>query len=48
MPSAQPPFTREFVRALYDRPLFSLLDEAREIHRTHHVDQEYGGHLHPP
>ena len=40
MPSAQPPFTREFVRALYDRPLFSLLDEAREVHRSHHVDQE--------
>jgi biotin synthase len=25
------PFTREHVRALYDRPLFSLLDEARRV-----------------
>ncbi len=33
-------FTREFVRRLYDRPLFSLLDEARTVHRAHHPDQE--------
>jgi biotin synthase len=30
-PPAVPPFTSEFVRALYDRPLFSLLDEARAV-----------------
>jgi len=35
-----PPFDRATVRALYDRPLFSLIDEARAIHRAHHVDQE--------
>ncbi|HLZ88684.1 MAG TPA: biotin synthase BioB, partial [Puia sp.] len=28
------------VRALYDRPLFELLDEARSVHRGHHVDSE--------
>jgi biotin synthase len=32
--------THEFVRRLYDRPLFELLDEARAIHRAHHPDQE--------
>jgi biotin synthase len=32
--------THEFVRTLYDRPLFELLDEARIIHRAHHPDQE--------
>ncbi len=32
--------THEFVRNLYDRPLFELLDEARRIHRAHHPDQE--------
>jgi biotin synthase len=32
--------THEFVRKLYDRPLFELLDEARTIHRAHHPDQE--------
>ncbi|MBL8610708.1 MAG: biotin synthase BioB [Myxococcales bacterium] len=31
-------FTREHVRALYDRPLFSLIDEARAVHRAHHDD----------
>ncbi|MGH7271431.1 MAG: biotin synthase BioB, partial [Polyangiaceae bacterium] len=35
-----PPLTREEVRALYDRPLFSLLEEAREIHRAHHPERE--------
>jgi biotin synthase len=34
------PYAREFVRALYDRPLFALLDEARAIHRQHHPDNE--------
>ncbi len=32
--------THDFVRKLYDRPLFALLDEARAIHRAHHPDQE--------
>jgi biotin synthase len=32
--------THEFVRNLYDRPLFELLDQARTIHRAHHPDQE--------
>jgi biotin synthase len=27
-----PPFSREFVRRLYDQPLFSLLDRARGVH----------------
>jgi biotin synthase len=33
-----PPFTREAVRALYDRPLLPLVDEARTVHRAHHPD----------
>ncbi|MCL2451108.1 MAG: biotin synthase BioB [Polyangiaceae bacterium] len=33
-------FTAAAVRALYDRPLFELLDEARTVHRAHHVDGE--------
>jgi biotin synthase len=32
--------TPDFVRNLYDRPLFALLDEARAIHRAHHPEQE--------
>lgn len=32
--------THDFVRNLYDRPLFALLDEARAIHRAHHPEQE--------
>jgi biotin synthase len=32
--------THDFVRKLYDRPLFALLDEARATHRAHHPDQE--------
>jgi biotin synthase len=32
--------THDFVRKLYDRPLFALLDEARAIHQAHHPDQE--------
>jgi biotin synthase len=31
-----PMLTHDFVRKLYDRPLFSLLDEARAIHQAHH------------
>jgi biotin synthase len=33
-------FSRADVRALYDRPLFELLDEARTVHRSHHADGE--------
>jgi biotin synthase len=33
-------FTREHVRALYDRPLLPLLDEARRVHLAHHPDNE--------
>jgi biotin synthase len=32
--------THDFVRKLYDRPLFALLDEARAVHRAHHPEQE--------
>ncbi|MFO0671437.1 MAG: biotin synthase BioB [Polyangiaceae bacterium] len=35
-----PPFAREDVRALYDLPLFALIDRAREIHKQHHADDE--------
>jgi biotin synthase len=41
MASAVPvTFTREDVRALYDRPLFTLLDEARRVHVANHDDGE--------
>ena len=42
MPSEtlHPPFASSTVRALYDRPLFSLVDEARAVHRAHHADNE--------
>ena len=33
-------FSRSAVRALYDRPLLPLLDEARAVHRQHHADNE--------
>jgi len=33
-------FTRAEVRALYDRPLLALVDEARQVHRQHHPDGE--------
>jgi biotin synthase len=35
-----PPFRREDVRALYDRPLLTLIDEARAIHNAHHAAAE--------
>jgi biotin synthase len=35
-----PPFRRDFVRALYERPLFTLLDDARTVHRAHHPESE--------
>lgn len=34
------PFSRDEVRALYDRPLLPLLDEARRVHLAHHPDNE--------
>ena len=34
------PFTRIEVRALYDKPLLALLDEARAVHKANHVDDE--------
>jgi len=33
-------FSREEVRALYDRPLMQLLDAARNVHVQHHPDNE--------
>jgi biotin synthase len=33
-------YARDFVRALYDRPLLPLIDEARSVHRQHHTDNE--------
>jgi biotin synthase len=33
-----PPFERAAVRALYDAPLFDLVDRAREVHRQYHPD----------
>ncbi|HEY1695484.1 MAG TPA: biotin synthase BioB [Polyangiaceae bacterium] len=39
-PQPQPPFAREHVRALYDRPLFALLDDARAVHREHHPEHQ--------
>ena len=35
MPTLAPPFRREDVRALYDRPLLSLIDDARAVHNAH-------------
>lgn len=35
-----PSFSKEEVRALYDRPLLPLLDEARKVHLQHHPDNE--------
>jgi biotin synthase len=40
MTPSTPPFAPEAVRALYDRPLFALLDEARAVHRAHHPEHE--------
>jgi biotin synthase len=33
-------FSRADVRALYDRPLLQLIDDARAVHRQHHPDNE--------
>ena len=35
-----PPFSREYVRAFFDKPLLPLLDEARAVHVAHHKDNE--------
>jgi biotin synthase len=35
-----PPFSRDFVRALYDAPLFDLLDRARVVHCAHHAQRD--------
>jgi biotin synthase len=35
-----PPFSPEVVRALYEAPLFDLLDQARAAHRAHHAANE--------
>jgi len=37
---SQLPFSREAVRALYDKPLLPLLDEARRVHVANHPDNE--------
>ncbi len=34
------PFSREAVRALYDKPLLVLIDQARAVHTQHHPDNE--------
>jgi biotin synthase len=39
-PSSPRAYAREEVRALYDAPLFSLVDRARAVHREHHKDGE--------
>ena len=38
--SSAPPFSREYVRALYDKPFFALLDQARAAHLAHHDSSE--------
>jgi biotin synthase len=40
MQSPTEPFTRAHVRALYDRPLLALIDQARAVHRANHADDE--------
>jgi biotin synthase len=39
-PPLVPPLSRAAVRALYDRPLFDLVDEARAVHKAHHAGDE--------
>jgi biotin synthase len=38
--SVSAPLSREYVRTLYDTPLFALLDRARGVHRANHPDHE--------
>ena len=40
VPPMQPRFTSEEVRALYEKPLLPLLDQARRVHLEHHPDNE--------
>src|SRR5580658_1106855 len=40
MTSLGPSFKKEEVRALYERPLLSLIDEARRVHLQHHAADE--------
>ncbi len=35
-----PPFSREYVRAFFDKPLLPLLDQARAVHVANHKDNE--------
>ncbi len=35
-----PPFSHDYVRALFDKPLLPLLDQARAVHVAHHKDNE--------
>jgi biotin synthase len=35
-----PPFDRGLVRALYDAPLFELVDRARAVHRVYHAESQ--------
>jgi biotin synthase len=37
---SSPPASPEAVRALYDTPLFDLLDQARAVHRANHAEHE--------
>jgi biotin synthase len=39
-PPVCPPYSRSDVLALYERPLFALVDAARAVHRLHHADGE--------
>jgi biotin synthase len=34
------PFSREYVRSLFDKPLLPLIDQARAVHLEHHKDNE--------
>lgn len=40
LPGLRERFSRVEVQALYDVPLFALVDRAREVHRRHHADGE--------
>ena len=35
-----PSLSREYVRALYDTPLFAILDRARSVHRANHPEDD--------
>lgn len=40
MPTEDSGPTRQYVRSLYERPLFALIDEARSVHRSNHATGE--------